>query len=236
MAALAMKGGSATFCDPDTGRWVRRCCLCVEVKDLERDFYRNTTGPASGAKDWSYRCKGCDQEHAKGIEKRQRQDAVAGVVVRIKDRQRKRQEREDNPEPHRQACRRHRERLRRDGKAWTRYLETQRIAYHLRKERGSGMTARRLSTARLNRDALPYLPAAPLLDLLETMAEARGCTMKDLAAEFGFSPRRLRGWRNGEYERTRFDVADRILTAVGLQWWDVWPAEDYPELHERLAS
>lgn len=94
---------------------------------------------------------------------------------------------------------------------------------------------RHLPSARMARDVLPALPAMPLVNLLDRMAESRG-SVDELASELHFSPRNLFAWRVGERQYVRFDVADRILTAAGLLWWEVWTEEEYPELHEALAA
>jgi hypothetical protein len=249
-----MGGKRTTFQDPETGQWMRRCSVCTEVKDLEDDFYRNTRNEPWEAKDWCYRCKVCNAEYVNGVEKRRREDPNSGPMVRAKDARRKRLERKRSPELHRGAVNRYRRRLRKNAQGWARHLEAQRIAYHLRIERAGRTSTRKLSTATMSNDALPKLPAAPLAVFVDSLIERarkqhdlvgvvsrgrhglNGASAKSVCASLGIDERMLRAWRTGERVSVQFDVADRVLVASGATLNEVWPEDQFPEVHERLRA
>ena len=43
-------------------------------------------------------------------------------------------------------------------------------------------------------------------------------------------------WSHGERVLVKLTTADCILTSTGLNWFDVWTEDEYPEVHERLGE
>lgn len=229
-----MGGPRTTFQDPETGRWTRVCCECRETKDLERDFYKARREMLGKPGDWGYQCKGCKQKQLKALERRQRADPEKGPVLRAYYARLAREWRARNPERDRARRKAYEERLRKDSMRYTRRLENKRIEYRLRAER-AGRTVRNLP-ARMGAEPSPNLPAPPLAELLDGMAQQYEGGVAALGEALGFSPRNLYGWREGQRPYVKFHVADRILTNAGVAWWEVWTEERYPDLHARLAA
>lgn len=86
---------------------------------------------------------------------------------------------------------------------------------------------------------LPMLPVAPLFDrarkLVDALEEAK-LTREEACSTAGVAPRLFRQWETGIYATVRFDVADRVLIALGLNWFDVWDPAEYPEVAARLEA
>lgn len=227
-----MGGKRTTFQDPETGRWTRVCCDCKQTKDLELDFYKARRVPRGDPTDWNYQCKRCKVRQVGELAERQRQDPKRGPELRAMYTRLMREWRARNPERDHTNAKRYRERLRRDPQRHARYLETLRIGYRLRAERG-GRKVRGQSTVIMARDHLPKLPARPLGDLLYEIASQNG-GIKGLCGELGLNERTVQRWRHGQASTVQFDQVDKVLTALNLTWWDIWDREHYPEVWERL--
>lgn len=224
-----------TFRDPESGRWTRVCCECRQTKDLEHDFYKARRIAMGTPKDWNYQCKKCKTAQLQELTRRQRADPQRGPELRAMYARLRREWRARNPDKERANRDRYWARLRKDPERYTRALENRRIEYRLRAER-EGRSVRALSTAKMGREHLPKLPAKPLSELLDVLVTQYDGDTEALGRALNFSSRNLRAWRTGEREEVQFDVADRILTAAGLMWWEVWTEDEYPELHMRLAA
>jgi hypothetical protein len=230
-----------TWCDPDSGRWIRRCCNCRKPKDLERQFY--LAKPAlldvgTGISAYSYECSTCKCETVARIKTEALQDPARVESYRATNRAK---------------TRRYRAKLYADPERHRRYLEGLRVAYRAKAE-GEGRMPRRVRTAQRNPDELPKLPSAPLAafvdelvriergkhDLVGVVGRGRhglnGASVKAVCASLGIDERMLRAWRTGERTSVQFDVADRVLVASNASWEDIWSAGEYPEVHERLAA
>jgi hypothetical protein len=77
----------------------------------------------------------------------------------------------------------------------------------------------------------PDLPTAPLLERLRDRY-GPAATWRDIGQAVGVGERTLYHWRHGR--AVHFGTADRILQQLGLQWWDVWPPERFPDIAHRL--
>jgi hypothetical protein len=53
----------------------------------------------------------------------------------------------------------------------------------------------------------------------------------------GITDRTLREWRAGDRHTAKFNVADRVLCGLNLNWWEVWNEQtvDDPEVLNRIA-
>lgn len=187
-----------TFRDPKTGVWLRVCASCGEVGALEQDFYR-TTHDRGFISSRAYWCKKC-------------------VTTR------RREWRRNNPEREREAAARKRERVRKDPERLARTREYERMRIRLNREREGRPVKRSVSTAMKTKDQLPPLPVGPLVDFIESAANREG-SMGIVAEQWGFDPRQVYGWKNGEYQHIQFDTVDRILTNAGVSLWEVYGDE-----------
>jgi hypothetical protein len=135
------------------------------------------------------------------------------------------------------------------------YAEQMRVQWREANQRWRNGTTRKPDEGINGTDErAPRLPAKPLGQLLERIvmrvqarrvngiedtARVQKCR-DDICAEYGTTGRTLYAWSHGEREMVDYGTADRVLTATGLNWWDVWdPTElqrDYPEIYERLEA
>lgn len=74
----------------------------------------------------------------------------------------------------------------------------------------------------------PTLPVAPLLAAV--VKACPGMTWRDTATRACLTDRTLRAWRAGRYRHLQGATADRVTTALGLRWEDIWPPEQFPEI------
>lgn len=71
------------------------------------------------------------------------------------------------------------------------------------------------------------LPVAPLAAAI--IARANGGGLTRAAERATVDPRLLLSWRKGEIRRAQAATADRVLLALGAQWWEVFDAERFPD-------
>lgn len=101
---------------------------------------------------------------------------------------------------------------------------------------------------------MPRLPAAPLAAVLDERIRrdlqtahrnghpGRGkMTRESVCKGYGTTARDLNDWLQGRRALVQFDVADRVLLALGLLWFDVWEPAEFPEVaalfdHEPQAA
>lgn len=88
------------------------------------------------------------------------------------------------------------------------------------------------------------LPVAPLAATvarhIERVAPAiggGGCAWRDSCLmDIGVHPRRYYEWTRGRSLTVHIELADRVLTALGLDWVEVWPRDEFPEFAARLDA
>ena len=102
--------------------------------------------------------------------------------------------------------------------------------------------ARRGQYPRGRAGAPSVLPSRPLVEAVQAVAHREtyanpwarpnggdsGLGIVVLRA--GIPARTWREWESGHRPMAQLDTADRVLTRLGLLWFDVWPPEDYPEV------
>lgn len=77
------------------------------------------------------------------------------------------------------------------------------------------------------------LPAAPLSMAVERWLSreiALGGERPALVACLGADDRTLWDWREGKRRSVELPLADRILTALDVLWFDVWDPEVFPDV------
>ena len=52
--------------------------------------------------------------------------------------------------------------------------------------------------------------------------------MEEAVGAIGINVRRWHEWRTGDALMVGVGLADRVLTAIGLDWLDVWTREEHP--------
>lgn len=214
------------------GRMVRRCSKCREIKDLEQGFLVDRHLP-DGSVRRRYMCAVCDRRRIEEYRVRERDRDPA--AVRADWARRKRAWNARNRERARETQRNYKKRVAADPVRYAAFLESLRISYRLRREKQGAsldtLRAHRLRVPTLQ-EPLRRLPAAPLAETLESIIAREGEYARERICEAaGIAPRNLFGWTSGERKRVQFDVADRVLTRLGLNWWDVWD-EDQREVFE----
>lgn len=242
----------------------RRCSACTRWKPLTAEhFVALHPGDGMGFQRRCRTCEKTlfalrytgDSERAKrrhrGRAKRRLERAAADPSVREQERQRERRARqrrlERDPERERalgrERTRRHLERINSDPKRRQEYLENARIYNGLRTLAKGGKRHR--PRVQLPHEVGGSLPAAPLGAFLDDYIERHQKAAKEaglkpetkaaLCEALGAEERSARGWINGERAEVHFALADRVFTAAGVLWWEVYDADLYPEAHAQAA-
>jgi hypothetical protein len=228
-----MGGVRKTFVDPETGRVVRICRKCGELKDYERDFaiaLRGSDGSVTGR---CYHCKPCNVEYKR--ERTREKKKNPGWALKDTERQRvqRRKYRARDPEKARAQRRSYMDRVKANPQRHARFLEGRRIEYRLRAER-LGRTVVALAGAKMAQDSLGQLPIEPLRPILRVEI-ARRESLEQFAADIGVASRTVKRWLV-ESDDIQFGSADHVLTALDRMWWEVWTEDEYPEAYAKLAA
>jgi hypothetical protein len=223
---------SAVRAEVAGARTARTCNRCGETKPIT-EYNRDGKTP-DGRQRRRAICRACD---AVRVAEYHRWASQADPTYRERRRVASRDWRARNADVararNRVKARRAYEQLRQDPERYARYLEDARMRYRLRLLRAGKAPA--LVPPReepRNREVTHRLPAAPLAAVLarfvarEGVDEERGGGVGRVCDRAGIPDRTYFAWRTGEREHVNFDVADRVLTNLGLMWWDVWtPAQ-----------
>jgi Zn ribbon nucleic-acid-binding protein len=206
----------------ENGVTMRRCSKCGDAHPLETGFYR--TGRKDGADRRRYWCKECDRARSEHYRNVTRNDPEKWARRNAS----KRAWEKRHPARSREAQRRYEERLRADPVRWARHLENKRMQYRLRQERaGRSLDAIKTQPAPTIRESrINRVPAAPLAAAIDRYARRNGLELAEVCESAGIDPRNQYGWGHGERDTVQFDVADRVLQALGLLWFDVWDYDD----------
>jgi hypothetical protein len=229
----------ATWVSEETGRLVRRCRKCREVKDLETCFTNAKSDEGlTLAQRRSYRCKRCQAKDGHERWLRLREDHEWMELQRAKWREQARLYRAANPEAARANQARWARKVRANPERIARKREDDRIMYRLRQER-KGRKVTRVIKPAVDSGQSHTLPAPQLATVIDRIiaVEGAGNLFDDLPVDpsdnsgkrteivcsrLGIPVRTLFAWRVGERQRVQFLLADRVLTRAGLLWWDVW--------------
>lgn len=217
------------------GRLVRRCWSCREVRPFPEEFY---AARASGERD--HRCKQCAREQAQRWVEEVRTDPARLAEFRERRAEQMRQWRARNPDRVYALNVAYHARLAQDPERYAARLEANRMDYRLRRERaGYHVPPVKESSPSLREPSLPAAPlATALVSYLRRNAPLNPETGEPLANPvlegMGIEPRTFYAWRVGERASVRFAVVDRALTAMGLNWWDVWDPAEHPEVARQL--
>lgn len=67
----------------------------------------------------------------------------------------------------------------------------------------------------------PYVPSLPLAEAVLRIAAE--CTLRVTCRRAGVPERVVTRWRLGEQGGlVHLDLADQVMTSLGLCWWDIW--------------
>lgn len=218
----------ATWPDPASGRLVRRCFTCHEVKDLERDFgsLRLKKHP-----EWHHgkdrRCKVCRYREVRAREKTPAGKARRRMLVRRYQAR--------HPDRVKARAKRYWQKVKNNPVRHAQINEDARMRKRLRREREGKIPVERKGSARLRQPkARSYLPVGPLLELVEGFIDRRrkeGSPETDSCRELRVDPRTVRAWRSGQYQSVRLGKADSIAVAAGTHISVVYPPEQFPALY-----
>lgn len=227
-----------TWQDPHTRRWMRRCGKCGEVKPLATAF----NWADRGHTEYHYRCKVCESARSSARRKARIADPTTRTEERAKRVRWALSWRQRNPEKYREQQRRYKERKKRDPKRVEHERAMMRERHRLKAE-AEGRTVRSLKASRMGPvrgtvDDEPggHLPARPLAEVIARRVAATDLTVEDVCNDLGVNVRTFSAWRSGEREFVQFDVADRVLCRLGLNWFDAYDDEVFPEAHARAAE
>lgn len=191
----------------------RVCSQCKKRKPLDADHFYRRKGY-----NFQHICKLCSaalqRDRYKTIP--HEREMAAARARRQKERRKKR--RAEDPAYDAECRRRERERNRR---YYDKTHRTEPLAEVVEIERFAG----------------PELPAPPLLEAIHTYAKRNGLTKEDAADHVGTNLRRINDWeRKGGRAVVRESLADKILLALHLNWYEVWDPDEYPQVAKRLAA
>lgn len=187
-------------------RTEKRCPACAETKPLTGEFWARGSGP-NPSDMWDGYCRSC---RSALINDRHRNDPKfrAGRIAYWRERDARVRERRDT-DPEFAAA--HRDRLR---EASARRRERVRNGEIARNSHSLAQSPRRC--------VIGMLPAAQLADAVVRMAaRTSDGDLVAYCATIEVADRNVRAWR-GQRAEVTFDVADRVLTRMGLLWFDVW--------------
>lgn len=137
--------------------YVRRCYKCEQIKPVLAGFYR-IHAHINGLSAYSYECRSCQLERMARRYRALLKDPERAAQLRARKAEQQRQWRERNRERASAIQRAYRKRMMADSDRHQRWLESQRIAYHLRRERDG----HELPAADGHATSWVYLPIAPL--------------------------------------------------------------------------
>lgn len=226
-----------TWKDPRTGRMVRRCSGCREVKPLATAF--GWLNRAHTQRQWI--CRQCVSKRQTERRRARVKDPELAEAIRARERFYKRRWKARNPERHLAGVRRRIERRKLDPEQTARRQEADRMRYRLRAERNgtdpAEMKRARGATMTVEGEMMPTLPALPLAEAIGRALRRRpDSTVETVCGEIGIPARTYTAWRAGERQSVQFDVADRVLTRLGLLWFDAYDADRFPEAHARAEE
>lgn len=211
----------------DDGLRVRRCCECAEVFPLTSEHFY-----VDGRNSLRNRCRACDRAKQREAYHEMMKDPKRAERTRERTRAAKRRYAARHPDRVRQQQRDRMARLRSDPDVADQLRADARIDRRLRRER-LGLAVR-TPGARTPGSGLPSVPARPLADAVVRYANSRRVrgvprSLEDVCAQLGIEPRTLYAWRVGERALAHFDIADAILQATELNWWDVWACHEHDD-------
>lgn len=219
---------------------MRRCGHCRRWLECDvENFSPRGRTPSGYVSRWDGWCRPCRRENRRRYyantpalqrkvqrrAKEQRMRADQGWLERRRavNREYMRKRRVEAPEKLAEQRARYIEKLRQDPKRYEEFLAARRMEYHLRQERKG-----RKKIDGGHATGGPELPIGPLLAVVERYLQRVDHWNGDDDAEIvaleriGLDPRSLYGWRKGERKAVRFDVVDRVLVRLDLNWFDVY--------------
>ena len=231
----------------ESGRWRRKCATCRVEKDL-RSFHKSKCEPHGR----SYECKVCANKRTRDLVKRK------GVSEKQRAAQRecarKRRARPEVKAREREKAARRYAELKADPVAHAKFLEEQRIAYRIRRERQGKPVTRNLKAKRVPEVKVP-IPSKPLAEFLEGMMKERttcaniigengigydsvDVSWTGLSREVNVPERTIRRWREQHPEglHVRIGTLEQVLMSIGVDAVDIYNPHDYPEVSALFDS
>jgi hypothetical protein len=215
----------------------RRCSRCGREARLTAANYYVTRPRVEGVQRFDYRCKPCAREVGREKYRRQKESGERLARKREVGREAQRRYEQRHPDRVRAARKRYVARLKRQPTRWAERLDNRRIQAALRREAETGTARRQAPRADTPRTVLTerggMLPSGPLVALVES--RARGVVALTEACEaLAIDERQYRSWKAGQ--RVQLDVAERVIHAANLLWFDVYDEARWPEAHAEAAA
>lgn len=203
------------------GQLMRTCRECGLELPLDRDHYNIDGVKANGEIGLKYNCKECAKAEAREFYKRLRADPMRLVRRKASDQR----YRERHREQMRAKQARYRARVRADPARVAHRREMARMNYRLKRI----LAGLPVKVAPRPPSSGPRLPTAPLAAALASYGARNGDHDEDWENR-GLSSREVRAYRSGERQWLAATKADQYLTALALNWWDVWWCEQHDKL------
>lgn len=227
----------ATWKDPESGQMVRRCSRCCLVHPLDDQHFAWADREHTELQWW---CRACATAARAARHKERMGDPEYAARWREQQARQKRAWNGANRERVREIQRRNRERIKRDPVRLGRRQEADRLNYRMRAERRGRDVANMRRTPgasrTLEREQGGTLPAAPLAAAIGRRVERSEATTQEVCRDLGVNERTYTAWRSGERGQVQMDKADRIIQRMGVNWFDVFDGDVYPEAHARAAE
>lgn len=201
-------------------RTAKRCPACAIEKPLTEEFWsvKSRDPEVGAAREFDGYCRSCKSADQKD---RYRHDpAFRAYALDKAKRARDEENRRRAEDPEYDAM----VRARRQG--WQRARRGRRIA---------GAPDRRSQRGRDDAASFPDLPSVPLWQAITQMVEREGLdggTKEMICERAGIPERRLLSWGpGGEQQSVRFDTADKVISRLDLEWWNVYGPEHGDDVH-----
>lgn len=104
-------------------------------------------------------------------------------------------------------------------------LEDNRLNHHLRQEREGRYARPQVEPKTFGGPEISYAPLLVLVERYLKRVQWMGgdkSSEKRALKDLGLEPRTLYGWRKGERQAARLDLADRVIGRLGLNWFDCY--------------
>jgi hypothetical protein len=81
-----------------------------------------------------------------------------------------------------------------------------------------------------------YIRRAQMHLVMHDVEAWEGVSTDALCENLGLDARYFTAWRSGERHLVQLDVADRVIQRLGVNWFDVYDEERFPEAHARAEA
>jgi hypothetical protein len=221
------------------GRRYRTCRRCERTLRLTaQSFHRHHTTYKDGTPMYGYLCKPCARAEVSRRYEQGKRDPEASARRRAQAREAQRRYARRHVERVKAQRKAAVERLRANPAKYAAFLERRRMERRLRRERTGRSLVTRNGALRgpVTMPSGPrVLPAKPLAVAIARAVIRHQDTVEAICESIGTDARSYTAWRS-EREGVQVDVADRVITGLGLLWFDVYDEDVWPDAHEQAEA